>query len=92
MREEPWTEDVGAHLEFVGLIRDGAFGRSHDAGVYSSVRVSQYHSWYESLSGPKHTVGQDIEALLATLEILRRFGDGREVCQVDVEELQTAVG
>lgn len=38
------------------------------------------------------TVCQDIESLLAVHEVLDRFLDGRQISQIDVQELQAAVG
>jgi hypothetical protein len=45
-----------------------------------------------SRDGTQLTVSQDIETLLALRKVLDRFLDGRQIGQVDMQELQAAVG
>jgi hypothetical protein len=45
-----------------------------------------------SQTGAQLTVGQDIKTLLAVREVLDRLLDGRKISQVDVQELQAAIG
>jgi hypothetical protein len=45
-----------------------------------------------SQDGAQLTVGQDIKTLLAVRKVLDRLLDGRQISQVNVQELQAAIG
>jgi hypothetical protein len=62
-----------------------------DHGVAATVRPA-HHFQATSLSAGRLTIRQHIETLLAVHEVLNRFLDSRKISQVDMQELQTAVG